>query len=696
MAALPALLRRIPDISGGPELVVVAARLYVRSGRKTLAENWSDYNHKSERATIVTLANAAGPAAHAEEEAQLEQQLRQLPQQVLKQLIPFARHHRRLLARLAGLEQAIPLIELMIVMSQRDVPGRSWHDVFANSSDPTSGVLDVAAARAVLGQSDEKQISEILALFRPALAGMSNLALLLHAVMGWNREQVRKKIVKRNQPAVKAYGLLPLERGQDEVLERYLWLRQFAHESKQFGPQRQPNERAAVQAALANLAQVSGYGDATRLELAMESRLVEKVEASGHSWQLGDYRLELMLTDDGSELVVRRGEKTLASVPPAVRKHPDYAAVKETVAQFRTQASRCRTALETWMSNGETLTRNELLSLCHLPAARSMLARLVLLQEGEHGLQSGLFDAESQTLIGLDGQHYPLCESVRIAHAYHLIQANLLEGWQREIVHRRVVQPFKQVYREAYLLTPAEEETNTFSRRFAGHQVDSRIATRLFQSRNWQIPESHGDDVIKVVASGRLRAIFNFADIGNHFIAFDSNTTSYITFLPNDAANRDRRYDQLHHAVPLSEVPPLVFSEVMRDADLIVSIAGAGDGEHYFSAEVAAQRGTVITTLLAELGLPGVRVEGDYAHVQGKLASYRVHLGSGSIHLEPGNYLCIVPAPRTEKGDALYLPFADEGDRKMREILSKILLLLRDDKIKDESILRQIRRNQAA
>jgi len=53
--------------------------------------------------------------------------------------------------------------------------------------------------------------------------------------------------------------------------------------------------------------------------------------------------------------------------------------------------------------------------------------------------------------------------------------------------------------------------------------------------------------------------------------------------------------------------------------------------------------------------------------------------------------LCIVPDRWGETHEQLFLPFAGENDRKLSEAISKILLLLRDDKIKDESILRQIR-----
>jgi hypothetical protein len=78
------------------------------------------------------------------------------------------------------------------------------------------------------------------------------------------------------------------------------------------------------------------------------------------------------------------------------------------------------------------------------------------------------------------------------------------------------------------------------------------------------------------------------------------------------------------------------------------------------------------------------------AVVHGSRATYRLHLTSGSIHVEPGGYLCVVPA--SFGGAAhhqLFLPFADE-DRMTSVILSKVLLLNDDEHIKDPTILAQL------
>ena len=122
-------------------------------------------------------------------------------------------------------------------------------------------------------------------------------------------------------------------------------------------------------------------------------------------------------------------------------------------------------------------------------------------------------------------------------------------------------------------------------------------------------------------------------------------------------------------------------------------VAGAGGvayTEQPPSTEVVAVRAALVRDLAADLGYRNVSVDGHYARVRGKLADYRVHLASATIHIEPGAYLCVVPARWGQRHDKLFLPF-DAEDLKTSEVLSKVLLLAEDDKIRDESVLGQLR-----
>ena len=59
-----------------------------------------------------------------------------------------------------------------------------------------------------------------------------------------------------------------------------------------------------------------------------------------------------------------------------------------------------------------------------------------------------------------------------------------IAAWRAAPLERQVRQPFKQAFREVYVLTPAEEETEA-SNRFAGHILRYPQARALMTARRW-------------------------------------------------------------------------------------------------------------------------------------------------------------------------------------------------------------------
>jgi hypothetical protein len=100
-------------------------------------------------------------------------------------------------------------------------------------------------------------------------------------------------------------------------------------------------------------------------------------------------------------------------------------------------------------------------------------------------------------------------------------------------------------------------------------------------------------------------------------------------------------------------------------------------------------RATLVEETCRLLEMPNVRVDPPRAVIEGSLAEYSVHLGSAVVHRRPGGALFIVAVHSQQRG-RLFLPFADD-DPKTAEVLSKVVLLARDDEIRDPLILDQIR-----
>lgn len=580
-------------------------------------------------------------------------------------LLMFAGAAQPLLFRALDIESLLPLHHWLERMRQR----------VHNSESLSSGLVDLNEIEPILQGIAEKPLQRYLKALKDSQIDREDYnraVTLLDAVRGKNRSQIEKALPKHGQIAAKAYGLLPLM-DADDARGRYVTLKKIWKECSRYGAERQANTRAAVTVGLANLAQRAGYRDAARMEWDMEAAIGGEAAAKLQPTIIEPWRVWVEMDGIKPVLVVSKEGKRLKSVPAGIKKLPAFLEIRQAVDELKQQASRFRRTLEQLMCDGEALPRADLAKLVQIPAVAFLLANLLGIDERG---QIGLIDPATLELV--DGeQRGPIGEQLRLAHGLDLLAADKLAHWQQQIVKAQMVQPFKQVFRELYVPTPAELDTETYSNRFAGHTVNGATAYRLLQGRGWS---SFEGSAYKRFPEARCQAEWNFPDV-RHYLAEDEAVTC-----------DQLRFHRGNELLAIAEVPPLAFSEAMRDADLVVSVANIDDEGAYWSAEASRHRMQIVQEVARALGLKGLRFEDNFVHFTGKLASYRIHLGSGVIHIMPGSYLCIVPAPEAKSGGKFYLPFADT-DRKTSEIISKLLLLLNDHKIKDETILAQIRRS---
>lgn len=238
------------------------------------------------------------------------------------------------------------------------------------------------------------------------------------------------------------------------------------------------------------------------------------------------------------------------------------------------------------------------------------------------------------------------------------------------------MQPIKQLFRELYPLTQAERQEHTKSRRYAGHQINPRQALALLGSRGWVSSPEEG--VRRTFHDEGLSVCLEFQESYCTPADLEGLTLEAVQF-----SKRDR-----WEPIELEQVPPRLFSEVMRDLDLVVSVAHRGGVDPEASASTVEMREGLLRETLAVLGVENVRIEKSRALIDGQLGHYSVHLGSAVTHKLPGGALLLVPVHAQHRG-RLFLPFADD-DPKTAEVVSKVLLLSRDQEIRDPNILDQI------
>jgi hypothetical protein len=483
---------------------------------------------------------------------------------------------------------------------------------------------------------------------------------------------------KRKQDAIRALGLLPLEpkAPKQDLLARFKAMQEFVRTSRQFGSMRQAAEKLAARIAQENLARTAGYPDPIRLQWAMEALATADLAAGPVSATVKDVTVSLAIDDEGlPEITVTRGEKLLKSPPPAIKKNEAVAELFERKTDLRRSASRMRGSLEQAMCRGDVFNGEDLVELMGNVILKPMLERLVFIGEGIAGYLVG----GGKALGDCAGKVEPIkkTEKLRLAHPVDLLASKNWTSWQRECFASERTQPFKQVFRELYVLTSQEKSDATFSQRYAGHQVNPRQAMALLGSRGWVTAPEQG--IFRTFHDEKLVAWLEFLETFYTPAEVEGLTLEKVRFAHRGATEYAR----------LTDVPPRVFSEVMRDVDLAVSVAHRGAIDPEASASTVELRASLLRETLQLLKLKNVTIKSPHILIKGTMAEYSVHLGSGTTHMLPGGTLFIVPVHSQHRG-RIFLPFADD-DPKTAEITSKVLLLARDSEIKDPSLRDQIR-----
>jgi Domain of unknown function (DUF4132) len=344
-------------------------------------------------------------------------------------------------------------------------------------------------------------------------------------------------------------------------------------------------------------------------------------------------------------------------------------------------------------------------------------------------------------LAGHDGTAVPVGPGDRL-RLWHPSRAEPddVRAWRTAVMAGELRQPFKQVFREVYALGAAGEPTvgepaaemsavagmaaeaaaadpaaGSSDGRFAGHVLRFTRARAEMAARGWSADQlgyrgdgQDGEAVREVPAAGsygwRARLSYRLVERDEDGYAVTLCSTGRVRF--------ERRTGARGAWMPagLAQVPALVFSEAMRDVDLFVGAASIAtdplwrDGGHarhqdYWrraafgrlpaSAEVRKEA-------LARL-LPRTRIadraelDGRFLRVRGELGTYRIHLGSGNVLLEPGGAsLCITPATGPAAGsDTAFLPFEEDGGM-LAVVLSTAFLLADDTSITDPSLTTQL------
>ncbi|MER7546646.1 DUF4132 domain-containing protein [Actinomadura sp.] len=363
---------------------------------------------------------------------------------------------------------------------------------------------------------------------------------------------------------------------------------------------------------------------------------------------IGAYQAVLVIEDPLTVRLTFTGAdgRPLRTVPGAL-KVPFAAEIKELktlVKQVRATLAAERTRIEALMAVERTWPFAEWRR--HYrdhPVTGVVACGLIWEFEGPDGIWHAATPGEG-VLVTVDGRALPVPADDARVRLWHPARAfpGAVRAWRGFVTANRMTQSFKQAFRETYRPAPAGAGP---VRRRGGFDGELR---RVFAEGAWRVSHHDGTRFERKVAG---------------------------------------RWREVHPA----DVPPLVYSEGAREVDLFLRVTSITEeapfGELSASAEI---RGDALRRILPGTKIAGrCSVDGRFLVVRGELRTYKIHLGSGGVLMEPGNARLRAEPSRRPSQKGLFLPFEDE---RLTQILGTAFLLAADHRISDETVLAQIKR----
>lgn len=444
-----------------------------------------------------------------------------------------------------------------------------------------------------------------------------------------------------------------------------------------------------------------------------------ELEYGKKEYEFDGYKAVLKITGVGkAELSWFKPDGTPQKSEPASIKK-DHAAklkkIKAAIKQIELTVSAQRDRLDRKFKSNRTMTWAQFNEFYFSHGLMSFLVHRLIWVFEKEGRKEAAFLLDNKWCNRKGEELTGIIDDSTTVTLWHPVFYNINEvsAWREFMMHHKIVQPLKQAFREVYLLTDAEINTVTYSNRMAAHILKQHQFNSLAKTRGWKYSLLGGYDngIERQCATIDLREYSLRAEYWINEVAVDGamNDTGIWLYVATDQV----RFISIetNNVVDLIDVPRLVLSEIMRDVDLFVGVASVGNDpawqdtgglpiyRDYWQSysfgdlsEVAKTRKSILEGMLPKLKISKVaELKDKYLIVKGKLRTYKIHIGSTNILMEPNDqYLCIVP-DRGQKDVTgnLFLPF--EGDTGLSVILSKAMLLADDDKITDPTITRQIK-----
>lgn len=387
-------------------------------------------------------------------------------------------------------------------------------------------------------------------------------------------------------------------------------------------------------------------------------------------WRDGAYRLRVSLHQGKARLEVIGLFGPETHIPAQLRQSATYREARQAQQAVQQQYNRFKLHCEQMMLEGQPISSGEFRYLLDNPIFAQLAERLLWRRaDGTTFIWTapGNWRSIDEQIVDLSDKNALF--SLTIAHPITLAQQQQLTAWQMYAADRRLVQPFRQLFREIY---HPYEAPGAQCQRFAGLPIDPRRAYAILRAAGF----APGSGIARREWTSHITAHIEWAAGSVSHDLFGAQRkaevrTGAIWF------TRDKQ------VIEPAGIDPIIFSETMRVADLLTTRSAAGAAE-LTSQETIALRIALLREMARSFNLTGIITpeHGHHAIVFGQLATYRVNLATGTTMLEPeGRQIILPPSPP---------PWSPvEGDEITNNIIATIITLIHDDEILDISFRAQ-------
>lgn len=486
------------------------------------------------------------------------------------------------------------------------------------------------------------------------------------------QEAKEKILTTRNKDYCLIYSLIPLRDEKDQQ-ERYLFFTEFLRESKKYGAQRQLSERRTVDIAFENLARNAGYEDTDLFIYEMESKDLRVIQMYEEGVSAEGYTLKLVLSEGKVKVqIAGQNGKLIQKLPASLAKNQ---AAEEILACRKSEESkriRLKKLLEQSMEEQKEFSFEQICTITRQPLIRSFFEKLILTD----GRSASVFREGS--ILDLQTKSLAQGGKFTIAHPVTLQKTGMLREAMKYVIANDIRQPFKQVFREMYLLSEGERNAEEVLR-FKGFNVNLKRAVAALKNRGWGVSEDIG--LRKVYyCQNTVAAVFREFDY-YYIYDFDNEDRELesVLFLERKSAD----------ILPLAKIDPIVFSETLRDVDLMVSVSVNNVYDYELSMSTIEMRRAMVESIVGILGLQNISFLKENVKVEGTYGTYIVNIRTGLVFKEGRGNLLLKTIDNYDK--PLALDFIDE-DPVTADIVTKLLVLSNDAAIRDGNILDEIRK----